>query len=198
MFSTIQYRDCNTFLKLISTLTVQGMTTFPPKTWDVRFLEDFDNLRGSSMADSGITLEALLAVRPAAGREGSFRLLLAGPEKIKLRFNINTVLPSALFAGMVAEAEVDVGEHIQIERNSISSKWQDVGELVQSQDFAITDGLGEDASEEFIAALQSYKKDLVQETGKGDRAGISFRWLIGTKKGDNKLLLLAQVTQYTL
>ena len=173
------------------------MTTFPPKTWDVRFLEDFDNLRGSSMADSGITLEALLAVRPAAGREGSFRLLLAGPEKIKLRFNINTVLPSGLFAGMVAEAEVDVGEHIQIERNSISSKWQDVGELVQSQDFAITDGLGEDASEEFIAALQSYKKDLVQETGKGDRAGISFRWLIGTKKGDNKLLLLAQVIQYT-
>ena len=108
------------------------MTTFPPNTWDVRFLADFDNLRCTIMADSGITLEALLAVRPAAGREGSFRLLLAGPEKIKLRFNINTVLPSGLFAGMVAEAEVDVGEHIQIERNSISSKWQDVGKLVQS------------------------------------------------------------------
>ena len=49
-------------------------------------------------------MEAFLAIRPATGREGSFWLVLTDPEKIKLRFNVNAVLPSGLFAGMVAEA----------------------------------------------------------------------------------------------
>ena len=51
----------------------------------------------------------------------------------------------------------------------------------------ILDGLGEEASEE------SYKEDLKQETGSSDQAGISFRWVIGTLKGNSKLLLMAQV-----
>ena len=103
------------------------------------------------------------------------------------------MLPSGLFAGMVAEAEVDVGEHIHIKSNSISSKWQDLAELVQSQDVTILDGMGKDMADEFMAALKSYREDVVQETGKNERAGISFRWLIGTLKNDNKQLLLAQV-----
>ena len=72
--------------------------------------------------------------------------------------------------------------------------WQDLGELVQSQDITVQDGLGEDVGDEFVAALKSYREDMVQETGQSERAGISFRWLIGTLKDDNKLLLLAQVT----
>ena len=170
------------------------MTTFLPKKWNVRFLADFDVLGCTSLADSGISMEAFMAVKPAGGREGSFRLVLTGPEKIKLRFNIDDVLPSGLFAGMVAEAEVDVGENIQIKGNSVSSVWQDLGELVQSQDITVQDGLGEDVGDEFVAALKSYREDMVQETGQNERAGISFRWLIGTLKDDNKLLLLAQVT----
>ena len=169
------------------------MTAFPPKRWDVRFMSDFDTLGCAEMAGGGLSMEAFLAIRPATGREGSFRLVLTDPEKIKLRFNVNAVLPSGLFAGMVAEAELNVGEHIQIENNSICSKWQDLAELVQSQDFLILDGLGEDASEEFTTALQSYKEDLKQETGSSDQAGISFPWVIGTLKGDSKLLLMAQV-----
>ena len=169
------------------------MTAFPPKKWDVRFMTDFYTLGCAQSADTGVSMEAFLAVKPAAGKEGTFRLVLTGPERIKLRFNVCDVLPSGLFAGMVAETEVDVGDNILIESNSISSKWQDLAELVQAQDFTILDGLGEDASEEFITALHSYKDDLLQETGRCERASISFRWLIGTLKGDNKLLLLAQV-----
>ena len=97
---------------------------------------------------------------------------------------------------MVAEAELNVGEHIQIKNNSICSKWQDLAELVQSQDFLILDGLGEDASEEFSTALQSYKEDLKQKPGSSDQAGISFRWVIGTLKGDSKLLLMAKVNTH--
>ena len=174
----------------------QTMTAFPPKRWDVRFISDFDTLGCSEMAGGGLSMEAFLAIKPATGQEGSFRLVLMDPEKIKLRFNMNAVLPSGLFAGMVAEAELNVGEHISIEKNSICSKWQDLAELVQSQDFLILDGLGEDASEEFSTALQSYKEDLKQETGSSDRAGISFRWVIGTLKGDSKLLLMAQVNTH--
>ena len=40
----------------------------------------------------------------------------------------------------------------------------DVLELVQSQDMLILDGLGEDASEEFIAAMAGFKKAVLQET----------------------------------
>ena len=58
---------------------------------------------------------------------------------------------------------------------------------------AILDGLGEDAADEFIIALDQYKKDMLQETGKNVTAGISFRWTLGSKKGDPEVLLLAQV-----
>ena len=45
------------------------MTAFPPKKWDVRFLADFDSLGCTSLADSGISMEAFLAVKPAGGRD---------------------------------------------------------------------------------------------------------------------------------
>ena len=108
------------------------------------------------------------------------------------------MLASGLFAAMVAEAEVDICDHIQLEKNSVCSKWMDVLELVQSQDMLILDGLGEDASEEFIAAMAGFKKDMLQETGSTDRAGISFRWLVGTLQGKTDVLLMAQVHIYLI
>ena len=169
------------------------MSAFPPKKWTVRFIRDMDTMECTSLDDSKISMEAFLAVKPASGEEGSFRFVLTGPEKLKLRFNIQSVLNSGLFAGMVAEAEINVGDHIQMIKNSVSSKWMDLLELVQSQDMAILDGLGEDAADEFIIALDQYKKDMLQETGKNVTAGISFRWTLGSKKGDPEVLLLAQV-----
>ena len=169
------------------------MSAFPPKKWTVRFIRDMDTMECTSLDDTKISMEAFLAVKPASGEEGSFRFVLTGPEKLKLRFNIQSVLDSGLFAGMVAEAEINVGDHIQMIKNSVSSKWMDLLELVQSQDMAILDGLGEDAADEFIIALDQYKKDMLQETGKNVTAGISFRWTLGSKKGDPEVLLLAQV-----
>ena len=166
------------------------MSAFPPKKWTVRFIRDMDTMECTSLDDSKISMEAFLAV---SGEEGSFRFVLTGLEKLKLRFNIQSVLNSGLFAGMVAEAEINVGDHIQMIKNSVSSKWMDLLELVQSQDMAILDGLGEDAADEFIIALDQYKKDMLQETGKNVTAGISFRWTLGSKKGDPEVLLLAQV-----
>ena len=154
------------------------MSSFPPKQWAVRYLHDMDQLQCTDHEEPGIYMETFLAAKPARGEEGAFRFVLTGPEKVKLRFTINSVLPSGLFAGMVAEAEVDIRDHIQPEKNSVCSKWMDVLELVQSQDMLVLDDQGEDSSEEFIAAMASLKKDTLQETGSTDRAGISFRWLV--------------------
>ena len=170
------------------------MSSFPPKRWDVRFTKDMRTLSCSyGSGGPGLNMEAFLAVKPASGEEGGFRFVLDGPEKLNLKFNVQSVLPSGLFSGMVAETELHVGEHIKMRLNSTCSDWMDVADLVRSQDFRILNGLGEDAGEEFLAAIESYKKDLTQETGKADRAGICFRWGLGSLEGDRRILLFAQV-----
>ena len=175
------------------------MTSFPPKRWDVRFTKDIDTLTCSSASafgsgGLGISMEAFLVVKPAAGEEGSFRFLLDGPEKLNIKFNVQSVLPSGLFSRKVAEADLHVGQHIKMQKNSCCSEWIDVAELVCSQDICISNGLGEDAGEEFLHGMESYRKDLTQETGKADRAGICFRWILGTLGGDKRIKLMAQVT----
>ena len=132
-------------------------------------------------------------VKPATGEEGSFRFVLDGPEKLNLKFNVQSVLPSGIFSDMVAEAELHVGQHIKMQKNSCCSEWMDVAELVRSQDIRISNRLGKDASEEFLHGMESYKKDLTQETGKADRAGIRFRWILGTLGGDKRVKLIAHV-----
>ena len=169
------------------------MSSFPPKQWAVRYLRDMDQLECTAGDNNGIAMEAFLAVKPAGGQEGSFRFTLGCAEKVKLRFDIEAVLPSGLFAGMSAEAEVVVADHVKLMRNSVCTEWMDVTELVQSQDMIVRDGVGDDVSEEFLAGMSSYRKDLLLETGSADRASISFRWLIGNKKGETEMLLMAQV-----
>ena len=138
-------------------------------------------------------MEAFLVVKPAAGEEGSFRFVLDGPEKLNLKFNVQSVLPNGIFSDMVTEAELHVGQHIKMQKNSCCSEWMDVTELVRSQDIRISNRLGKDAGEEFLHGMESYKKDLTQETGKADRAGIRFRWILGTLGGDKRVKLIAHV-----
>ena len=38
----------------------------------------------------------------------------------------------------------------------------------------------EDAADGFLTALDVYTKELVEKTSRGDRAGISLRWALGT------------------
>ena len=151
-------------LLLTVTLCTPRMTAFPPTKWAVRLIRDLDTMECASLSESGISMEAFMAVKPAGGEEGNFRFVLAGPEKLKLRFNIQAVLSSGLFAGMVAEAEINVGDHVQLVKNSVCTKWINVLELVQSQDMSVVNGLGEDVADEFIAAMAEFKKDQQQES----------------------------------
>ena len=166
------------------------MSSFPPQSWSVRFLQDMETIDCGLVDGDNITMEALVAVRPAGGQEGSFRFALAGPKMLKLSFPVNKVLSGPEFDSMIAEIEMKPGDQIRISKNSVSTVWWDFEDLVQSQDAVITNGSGRDMGDEFLAALGHNKELLVQKT---DRPGLCFRWLLGTRAGSNNVVLIAQV-----
>ena len=55
------------------------MAPFPPRAWTVRFLQDMENIDCSLIDSDNLTMEALVAVRPAGGEEGNFRFALVFP-----------------------------------------------------------------------------------------------------------------------
>lgn len=71
--------------------------------------------------------------------------------------------------------------------NSSTSRWVDVLELAQARDVEVTNDKGKVVTEEFIAAMESYKK----RPGK-EGAGIVWRWLVGCDSGDNRVHLMVQ------
>ena len=95
------------------------MSSFPPKTWKVRLLQDMENIECSLRDGDNVTMEALVAVRPAGGEEGSFKFTLAGPEMLKLSFPVSKILPGAAFADMVAEVEMKPGDQIKLGKNTV-------------------------------------------------------------------------------
>ena len=166
------------------------MSSFPPKQWDVRFLKDMENLQCGLQDEGGLSMEAFVAVRPAGGQEGDFRFALAGPEKLKLSFAINRVLPDPVFANMVAELELVPGDQIKLEKNSVATTWWDLEDLVESQDVVVTDGKGAEVGDQFLAAV-GHNKELAQQAM--DRRGICIRWMLGTRTGSKQIMLMALV-----
>ena len=169
------------------------MSAFPPGKWQVRHLRDMDDLECAEQEDGGLTMEALVAIKPSGGEEGSFKLMIGGTEKLKLSFPVSKLLPGDDFNGMLADIELWAGAQIKMEKNSCCSEWWDVEGLVTSQDVVVNDGKGRDMSEAFLTALQAYKAKLMKEDGNSVMAGIALRWTLGTKTGSTQLILMAQV-----
>ena len=164
------------------------MSSFPPSKWQVRYLADFDAMLGTPIEDREISLEALMAIWPAEGNEGAFRFILAGANHIKLRLHVSDILPEECFEDMYIELQVELGTQIKMERNSVCSKWEDLTLLVQSQDVEVTDSNGTIVSEEFLEAMEEYKK-----TANKEKSGIVLRWLLGTWENDMDVNLIAQL-----
>ena len=76
------------------------MSSFPPASWDVRFLQDMENLECGLQNESGLSMEAFVAIRPAGGKEGSFKFAIDG-EMFKLSFPISKVLTDPAFKDIV-------------------------------------------------------------------------------------------------
>ena len=147
-------------------LFLQAMSTFPPSKWRVRYLKDMQNLACKAVEEEEISMAAYLAVRPSVGEEGAYRFVLHGPDKIKLKFPVSKLLPSNLFEDMFIEAELAIGDQIKMERNSVCSAWIDIVELVRSQDVLVVDNNDDDIATEFLAAIDGYKRDLLESEGK--------------------------------
>ena len=166
------------------------MSSFPPKSWSVRFLQDMEIIECGLVDGDNLTMEAMVVVRPASGQEGNFRFALAGPEMLKLSFPVSKVLAGSEFDSMVAEVEMKPGDQIKLAKNSISTDWWDFEDLVLSQDAVVTNGSGQDMGDEFLLAL-GHNKELVAQ--KPDRPGLCIRWLLGTRSGSRDVVLMAQV-----
>ena len=169
------------------------MSAFPPNKWDVRFLQDMDTLECAPREDGGLAMEAYIAVRPAGGEEGNFKLVLGGNRKLKVSFRVARLLPGEAFADMRIDVELWSGAEIKIEKNSTCSEWWDIGELVSSQDVTVTNSKGADVGDAFLVALQELKKDLLEETSSSEKAGVCLRWILGTRPGSRLVVLAAQV-----
>ena len=139
------------------------MSSFPPSGWNVRFLKDMDSLEASSYEEAEISMEALLAVQPSEGEEGAFRFVLAGPDSIKLNVQVTDILREDCFADMSIRAQMDIGQQLILEKNSVCTNWIDIVELVNSQDVEIVNDQDEDVSEQFMEALTKYKKQAPAE-----------------------------------
>ena len=167
------------------------MSSFPPTSWDVRFLQDMENLECGLQSEGGLSMEAFVAIRPAGGKEGSFKFTIDG-EMVKLSFPISKVLSDPAFRDMQAEIEMKPGQQIRMNNNSACSTWWDFEDLVSSQDAVVTDGKGNDLGEEFLVAIGHKKEAVSQQT---DRPGLCMRWLLGTRQGSKQVLLIAQVSK---
>ena len=173
------------------------MSSFPPKRWNVRYLKDMASLSCEPSDDNEVSMEAFMAVRPSSGQEGNFRFTLAGPSKLPIQFDVSDVLKSDLFRDMTVEAELDIADNIRMELNSVCSEWVDIVELVRSQDISIVGKKREDRVDEFLTSIDSLKKDLMEETGRTEKAGICLRWVLGTVMDSREVILMAQVRLYS-
>jgi hypothetical protein len=84
----------------------------------------------------------MLAIRPADGQEGHFRLVLAGAHHLKVKVPITEILPIKELAGFELQGQFLPGYQIQLARNSTCSAWVDVEELVRAQDVNVFDSDG--------------------------------------------------------
>lgn len=88
------------------------MSSFPPSKWEVRFLKDLDTLEGTPLEEEQVSLDALLAVRPAQGEEGSFRFAISGDAAIQLNLDPEELLQDARFNNMTIHLEMKPGEQV--------------------------------------------------------------------------------------
>jgi len=151
-------------ITLINTIFFTEMSSFPPRNWQVKFLEDMDSMEGTVLEGREVSLEALLAVRPSNGEEGTFRFVLAGCKHLNLRFEASSIIQDSSLNNMWLELQLEVGTQIKLEKNSVASRWSDMVELVSSQDVDVTNNEGEDNSEAFLAAMAAIKTKEGQES----------------------------------
>ena len=88
------------------------MENFPPPTWDVRPLEDFEDITVPAPSGSKFHLQALLIGKPSHGREGQFRFLISGNDHLSFKVCLRDIIDSPLFDNMVIECQMELGSQV--------------------------------------------------------------------------------------
>jgi len=88
------------------------MSSFPPRQWQVRYLKDLETMQGTVREDKPISLEALLAIQPSEGEEGTFRFTLAGPQHLQMRIRVTDILQEKAFDNMWLSFQMELGTQV--------------------------------------------------------------------------------------
>jgi len=96
------------------------MENFPPSNWDVRHLNDFDDITVPAPTGSKFHFQALLVGRPAKGKEGQYRFLVSGNDHVKFTVNIEDVLEDSLFEGMTVECQMQLGSQVKPNQTNLN------------------------------------------------------------------------------
>jgi hypothetical protein len=120
--------------------------------------------------------------RPAEGKEGQFRLALGGSEHVSVRIKAIDILPIPEMEPFEITGQFRPGTQIALQSNSTCSGWFDLADLIASQDLDVVDQDGNDAHDEFLAAIKTAQQTLAI-------IGLSWRWMLSAS-GDLKGLEL--------
>ena len=88
------------------------MSSFPPKNWRVRHLEDMASISFEALEDATVRLDALLAIRPAGGEEGSYRFTLSGSKHVEPLIPLELVLDDPSFKGLFIDPQLELGTQV--------------------------------------------------------------------------------------
>ncbi len=165
------------------------MSSFPPKNWQVRHLTDLDQYELDTPAKSTrFSMEALLVAKPASGQEGNFRLVLGGNEKLLVEVDVYAIWADEAFKDMTVMMDIQNGTSIQLQKNSATTRWADVEELVKAQEVDVVDQEGEDASELFLETWERLRKTHFL----GASIGLVWRWAISATEDGSGMEILLQ------
>jgi len=163
------------------------MAAYPPKAWEVRHIEDMANMEASLQTEDTYSVQALLAIPPAEGEEGSYRFLVAGRDHLSIEVPVTNIIRDSRFSDLTITAQFQPGVQVAIDANSSCSPWTDVVDMVRAQDVDVLDSEGKLAGDTFCRLIEEY-----QNSKPAVPAGICWRWILGLKDNPKDIYLMLQ------
>jgi hypothetical protein len=109
--------------------------------------------------------------------------VVGGSESINVRFPATAILPIPEMEKFEVSGQLKPDTQVIFPRNTTCTKWQDLTELVLSNDLDVSGPDGADLHEEFLEAVGEAQKTL-------EAVGLSCRWMIAAKDGSEMELQL--------
>jgi hypothetical protein len=105
-------------------------------------------------------LRTLFLCRPANGLEGHYRFLLTGTDHVTVKCLVNEIFDLPQLGQLELFGQFVPGHQIVIQRNSTTSTWVDVCELIQAQDVDVFDKEGRPAHDTFLDFINHSKLEI--------------------------------------